>query len=61
MWALALIGCESAEGGCKSDVFGTVVGLLAAAAIALFVARLLFTHRGRTYLRFLLGFLKRGG
>jgi hypothetical protein len=60
VWELALIGCES-EGGCKSGVLGTVLGILAAAAVVLFLARLLFTQRGRAYLRFLLGFLKRGG
>jgi hypothetical protein len=60
MWALALVGCET-EGGCKSGVGGTIAAILVAAAFVLFVARLLLTQRGRAYLRFLLGFLKRGG
>jgi hypothetical protein len=60
VWVLAVVGCGG-EGGCKAGVFGTIVGILAAAAAVLFAARLLFTQRGRAYLRFLLGFLKRGG
>jgi hypothetical protein len=60
MWVLAVAACGS-EGGCKPGVFGTVVGIIAAAAVVLFVARLVFTRRGRGYLTFLLGFLKRSG
>jgi hypothetical protein len=60
VWVLGLTGCGG-EGGCKPGVFGTILSILAVAAVVLLVARLLFTRRGREYLRFMLGFRKRGG
>jgi hypothetical protein len=56
--ASAVAACGSEE-GCKSGLFGVIVGIAAAVAVTLLIGRLLFTRRGRASLSMLLSFFRR--